>query len=70
MGSVAEMATAYVALFSKVAFLCVVLSANMCNGDLFGSLQFTRDALFGFSRVVTKPAIEKPRIDFDLGRSL
>lgn len=64
------MASVYLALFFKVAFLCLLLSANICNGNLFGSLQFTRNALFGFSRVVTKPAIEKPRIEFHLGRSL
>ena len=63
------MATVYLALFFKVAFLCLVLSANICNGNLFGSLQFTRNALFGFSRVVTKPVKAKSPIDFDLGKS-
>ena len=58
------------ALFFKVGFLCLVLSINICNGNLFGSLQFTRDALFGFSRVVTKPATTKAPIGLDLGRSL
>lgn len=63
------MATVYLALVFELAFLCLVLSANICNGNLFGSLQFTRNALFGFSRVVTKPVIVKSPIEFDLGRS-
>lgn len=60
------MATVYVELFFKVAFLCLAMSTNSCNGKLFGSLQFTRDALIGFSRVVAKPAIAKSPIEFDL----
>ena len=70
MGSVPEMATVYVALFFKVSFLCLAMSTNSCNGNLFGSLQFTRDALFGFSRVVAKLVPAKSPIEFDLGRSL
>ena len=69
MGSVPEMATVYVALFFKVAFLCLAMSTNSCNGNLFGSLRFTRDALFGFSRVVAKPATAKSPIEFGFGRS-
>lgn len=63
------MATAYLALFFRVAFLSLAMSTNICNGSLFSSLQFTRDALFGFSRVVSKPATTKSPIEFDLGRS-
>ena len=53
------MATVYIAFFFKVAFLCLAVSTNSCNGNLFGSLRFTRDALFKFSRVVAKPATAK-----------
>lgn len=62
------MATVYVALFFKVAFFWLAMLTNSCNGALFGSLRFTRDALFGFSRVVEKPA-KSPIELIDLGRS-
>lgn len=63
------MATIYLALFFKVGFLCLAMSTNVCNGNLFSSLKFTRDALFGFSRVVAKPATTKSPIELALGRS-
>ena len=63
------MATVYLALFFKVAFLYLAMSTYICDGNLFGSLQFTRNALLRFSRVVTKPATTKSPIEFDLGRS-
>ena len=68
MRSVAEMTTVYVALFFKVAFFWLAMLTNSCNGTLFGSLRFTRDALFGFSRVVEKPA-KSPIELIHLGRS-
>ena len=57
----------YVSVVFKVAFLCLLLSASRCCGDLFGSLRFTRDALFGFSRVVVNPS---PLVESNDGRSL
>ena len=69
LGSVAEMATICMALFFKAAFLCLAMSTTGCDGNLFGSLRFTRDALFGFSRVVAKPATVKSPNEFYLGKS-
>ena len=64
------MATIHFNLSLKVGFLCLLLSAGLCSGNLFGSLQFTRDALFGFSRVVANPTSKAPVVDLGLGRSL
>lgn len=58
-------------LFSfKVGIVCLLLSAYGCSGDLFGSLRFTRKALFGFSRVAPNPETELPVPVFSLVRSL
>lgn len=67
-----EMAnTMKTSLFSfKVGIVCLLLSAYGCSGDLFGSLRFTRKALFGFSRVAPNPETELPVPVFSLVRSL
>ena len=64
------MATMHFAFSFKVGFLFMLLSFNPCSANFFGSLQFTRDALFGFSRVVENPTTKTPEVEIHLGRSL
>ncbi|KAL9960310.1 hypothetical protein ACROYT_G033755 [Oculina patagonica] len=66
----AVMVTMHFTLSFKVGFFCLFLSASVCCGNLFGSLQFTRGALFGFSRVVANSTRKTPVVELDLGRSL